>query len=201
MFRDNLNPCSPLWPPGITVAQCWTKMAEGHDQLHPCGTVGAASGTGTATGTGVCASTPVCPLTLSPPVLHSHISFICWQLPEILSSHFLSLSSSLSVNLDINHILIFRKCSCVVECTPGPCSVPYILFHETCFISACPPTVPLSSSSQSETSFIGDLILAWNCILSCFINTARYRNCCILNHIYLFTTEEMFYTVKLSRWF
>jgi hypothetical protein len=114
-----------------------------------------------------------------------------WQLPEILSSCFLSLSFSLSVKLDIKHIMIFKKCSCVVEPTRGPCSVPYILFHETCFISACPPTVPLSSSSQSETSFIGDLIVAWNCILSCFINAARYRNCCILNHIYLFTTENV----------
>lgn len=56
-----------------------TKMAEGHVQPRPCGTVGAASGTGTATGTGVCASTPVCPVTLNPPVLHIHISFICFR--------------------------------------------------------------------------------------------------------------------------
>jgi hypothetical protein len=57
------------------------------------------------------------------------------------------LSFSLPVKLDIRHILIFKKCSCVVEPTHGPCSVPYFLFHETCFISACPPTVPHSSSS------------------------------------------------------
>jgi hypothetical protein len=79
MFRDNLNPCSPLWPPRITAAQWWTKMAEGHVQTCPYGTVGVVSGTDTATGTGVCASTPVCPVTLNPPVLHSHISFICFR--------------------------------------------------------------------------------------------------------------------------
>jgi hypothetical protein len=77
MFRDILNPCSPLWPPGFTIARWWTKMAEGHVQPRPCRTVGAASGTGTATETDVCASTPVCPVTLSPPLFHSHITFMC----------------------------------------------------------------------------------------------------------------------------
>lgn len=113
-----------------------------------------------------------------------------WQLPETLSFSFLSLSFSLSVKLDIRHIMIFKKYSCVVEPTRGPYSVPHIFFHEACFISACPPALPLYSSSQSETSFFADLIVAWNCILSCFINAARYRNCCILNHIYFIHHRE-----------
>ena len=38
--------------------------------------------------------------------------------------------------------------SCVVEPPCGSCSVPYILFHKTHFVSAYPPTVPHFSLSQ-----------------------------------------------------